>query len=226
MTHRKTAILLFTRSLKDEFSAKSFGLKPEAFRRLYRALLTKTRSTINSAGVPIFEISSNEQVGNSFGERLTHAIDQVVQQGFENILIVGNDAPDLDKNLVGEAITHLEAGRQVLGQDHHGGCYLIGLKTANIEREQFQAIHWQTNTVFNQLNALLQNAYQLPALTDLNNRQDLMAISSHSTSLSGFVKLLKALVLGTIKALTFLFYDTEDFSSSTDHLRGPPAFAA
>ena len=173
MHQADTAILLFSRSLEEEFKAKSFGLTSQRFKRFYNALLRKIRRTLKSTTLPVFEIDSNLQQGNSFGERLVNAIRQVQQQGFDKILILGNDTLELNASLLHQAISDLRQGKNTLGKDVHGGCYLIGLQTKSTDLEALQHVHWQSGQVYDQVSTLLGVTTTLPELTDLNGKKDL-----------------------------------------------------
>ena len=64
----------------------------------------------------------------------------VAAEGYENVVVIGNDAPSLNTQILQRAISQLEKGRHVLGRDEHGGCYLIGLKTTDTDFDQFRDI--------------------------------------------------------------------------------------
>ena len=68
------------------------------------------------------------QVGKDLGEKMYHAIKQVLDLGYEQVILTGADLPLLTK-------THLESGFAVLeekdvaiGPTSDGGYYLIGMK--------------------------------------------------------------------------------------------------
>jgi hypothetical protein len=89
------------------------------------------------------------QRGASFAERLENAIDSLVRLGYQEIVVVGRDCPELEQSDIFEAFALLGRHRLVLGPDHRGGCYLIGIH-AN-ERGKLNGICWQRNTDFRQI---------------------------------------------------------------------------
>lgn len=223
MLKSKTAILLFSRTLEDEFKAKSFDLNQHRFRQFYWSLLNKTRFTIKSVDAPVFEIDSSQQTGSTFGERLTNAIRTVAAEGYENVVVIGNDAPSLNTQILQRAISQLESGHHVLGRDEHGGCYLIGLRTADTDFDQFRDIAWQTRAVFEEVNAVLGAVTELPLLTDLNNKEDLNSQLFQSTLAKSILLSLKALLFGVAQHIAIIPAPVAISSARTFDLRGPPS---
>lgn len=218
-----TAILLFSRSLGDEFRAKSFSLNFNQFKQLYLTLIRKVRNTLSSSGLPVFEINSDQQFGDSFGERLINALEKIKAQGFHKVIVVGNDAPALSVQLIEKAISSLDSGRQVLGEDIHGGCYLIGLDTRKVVLGDLKNISWHSSLVYEQTRSLLNEVTELPMLADLNKPGDLKNKVSKFTLKSGFRWLLHQLLFEPI-----IFYPVKySFSHSSrifsPVLRGPPS---
>lgn len=178
----KTAILLFSRSLDAEFRAKSFGLTKDRFRLLYTALLKKTRKILDDVNAPVFEFNSHQQVGNAFGERLVNAIENIQLAGFNHVIVIGNDAPGLNPEILNKAIQQVENGKSVLGRDDRGGCYLMGFDINEIELNDFTHIQWHSHQVFDQVNSLLQADTSLPQLADLNSQEDIKSALLLNTS--------------------------------------------
>lgn len=86
----------------------------------------------------------HRQHGRSFGERLGNAVNELSAQGYDRLIIVGRDCPQMTGNDVSTAIDALDTSRLVIGPDHRGGCWLIGLHTA--DRAQLASIRWQQDT--------------------------------------------------------------------------------
>lgn len=87
------------------------------------------------------------QRGNSLGERLCNAADDLLKQGYGAVCLINSDSPNLPKSILIRAIESLsKAGdRVVLGAAEDGGYYLIGLKHAH--RNLFNEIAWSTSDV-------------------------------------------------------------------------------
>ncbi|CAN0575163.1 unnamed protein product, partial [Ectocarpus sp. 12 AP-2014] len=63
--------------------------------RVFETLTKETLRKVKRTKQPYFHISEKEQTGNSFGERFTNAIQTVFDKGYEHIITVGNDTPQL-----------------------------------------------------------------------------------------------------------------------------------
>jgi glycosyltransferase A (GT-A) superfamily protein (DUF2064 family) len=81
---------------------------------------------------------------------LSHAIQSVLDRGYDKVIVLGNDSPGLHLNHL-EAFLELQDKSVVLGPDFKGGTYLI-FKISLIGG--FAKIDWQTSKVFEQLRAL------------------------------------------------------------------------
>jgi hypothetical protein len=88
------------------------------------------------------------QRGESFGDRLFHATEDLLALGYESLCLIDSDSPTLPRQLLTGAVSALaRAGdRVVLGPSDDGGYYLIGLKVAH--RRLFEQITWSTDRVF------------------------------------------------------------------------------
>lgn len=184
MSQGNTAILFFSRTLNDEFHAKSFGLTRKRFARLYRFFINKTLGTARASGIPVIEAFSNEQVGNSFAEKLINALEHVKSKGFRHVIIIGNDTPELSVSDLQIAEKALASGKQVLGKDERGGTYLIGLDLESIQLSRLSDIEWHSAKVYAQLRSLMGSIYELGLLTDLNKYKDVLTFITNASALS------------------------------------------
>jgi glycosyltransferase A (GT-A) superfamily protein (DUF2064 family) len=131
------------------------------------------------------------QEGSSFGQRLENAIEFLAQDGYQEIVIVGRDCPDLEPDDILRAFALLKQHHLVLGPDHRGGCYLIGIHSS--EREKLHAIRWQQNTDFEEIHrrfALL-SSVDLTVKMDLDTLEDVRLLAA---SKSRFRTVAKALL--------------------------------
>jgi rSAM/selenodomain-associated transferase 1 len=87
------------------------------------------------------------QRGNSLGERLCNATDDLLKRGYGAVCLINSDSPNLPKSILIQAMESLatEGDRVVLGAAEDGGYYLIGLKHAH--RNLFNEIAWSTSDV-------------------------------------------------------------------------------
>jgi rSAM/selenodomain-associated transferase 1 len=87
------------------------------------------------------------QRGEPFGERLLHAVEDLLALGYGAVCLIDSDSPTLPAESLRLAVAALaEPGeRMVLGPSEDGGYYLIGLKRAH--RRLFEDIDWSTERV-------------------------------------------------------------------------------
>jgi rSAM/selenodomain-associated transferase 1 len=90
------------------------------------------------------------QRGNSFGDRLFHATEDLISLGYKSVCLIDSDSPTLPPAFLRAAVSALKrpGDRVVLGAAEDGGYYLIGLKTAH--RRLFEDVDWSTSRVLKQ----------------------------------------------------------------------------
>ena len=168
----KPAILLFSRSATAEAVAKYGGPKAN-FRDLSAALIRRTRQTLRRSGLPVYAFDEREQRGSTFGERLVDCIARVFAAGHAQVIVVGNDCPDLAVTHLVRAAALLDRGEQVIGRDGRGGVWLLGLQQTTFEAQALQSLRWQTADLAGDLSEMLRGAQELTLLQDINGVQDL-----------------------------------------------------
>lgn len=84
------------------------------------------------------------QIGNNLGERLYNAGLEIID-GFDAVLFVGSDLPDLSPKLLLSAVEKLRNHDVVIGPAQDGGYYLLGMK--QIIKDVFLDIPWGTRQV-------------------------------------------------------------------------------
>lgn len=97
-----------------------------------------------------------QHASTDLGERIRHAIADVLAQGYPRVLVIGTDSPDLPHAFLEEAAEKLLDHDLVLGPAEDGGYYLIGGKAA--PAALFEGIEWSTEKVLAQT---LRNAQRL-----------------------------------------------------------------
>lgn len=191
----KVAILLFAQSEEKESTSKPLVCNKEQTLLFWRKMNERVLKTIKKSEIPYFISDERDQVGVTFGERLSNSITKIINLGFDKVIIVGNDCVELKSNHLIEAVTQLKKNNFVIGGNFKGGTYLIGITKTVFNAEDFVAVNWQTKTVFNELNVLFKEsslAY-LPLLNDCNVAADLSKIIlrlSFSDAIIRFITLL------------------------------------
>lgn len=69
------------------------------------------------------------QTGTDLGERMLNAFKNGFEEGFDKIVLIGSDLPEISEGLVTEAFKQLQVNDVVFGPSIDGGYYLIGLST-------------------------------------------------------------------------------------------------
>lgn len=87
------------------------------------------------------------QRGESLGDRLCNAMEDLLKHGYDAVCLINSDSPTLPESVYATAIESLSrAGdRVVLGAADDGGYYLIGLK--RVHANLFDRIAWSTADV-------------------------------------------------------------------------------
>jgi len=219
LTH-KTALLFFSRTASHEAASKSFveGKNKKVNQRLSSLLIQSARKTAVRSGLPFFEINSTEQEGNSFGERISNALASVFSSGFDSVIVIGNDCPQLTVSHIKTSTEGLADNKLVLGPDNRGGVYLVGINKAIFNQRGFIDLPWQSPELYNNLRSFMPveaSLLILPALKDINNFSDLIKVStvlnfSHVVSrfivsfLSSFFTTIQASLAGYCSQVSFL----------------------
>lgn len=142
----QTAILIFSRTATFEAAVKTFDQAAGKCRneRIARRLIRETLATAHRTHLPVFLHSTPAQSTGSFGEKLANALESIFDKGYENVLVIGNDCPDISVGVLLAARRKLEENKLVLGPTTDGGVYLIGInRTAAYQRRKFIALPWE-----------------------------------------------------------------------------------
>jgi glycosyltransferase A (GT-A) superfamily protein (DUF2064 family) len=115
----------------------------------------------------------HEQSGGGFGRALGQALSELAELGYSRVVVVGSDCPQLAVEDIAEAAASLEEYRLVLGPDHRGGIYLLGIRTDALDL--IAGVIWRQDTDFAQLSARLpqDEVRLLPVKMDLDRVVDL-----------------------------------------------------
>lgn len=122
------------------------------------------------------------QEGESLGERMKNAFDQVFALGAEKAVIIGSDCPQLNSNIIQDAFNMLDYEDVCIGPAKDGGYYLLGMKVPL--SFLFNGKAWSTDSVFGDtIKSLTDNSLSyglLPELSDLDTVSDLKLLSENS----------------------------------------------
>ncbi|NJC26371.1 DUF2064 domain-containing protein [Neolewinella antarctica] len=172
-TNHPTAILLFSRTAEAEAQAKSFGAGAVGDVRIATELIRCTERMLNRAGLPVIRADESRQRGRDFGTRLATAMTEAFALGYENLLVVGNDAPDLTVGHLQRASQSLAAGVNVVVPDRRGGIALLGICREDFAPAALTSLAWETDALREELLQIIPNAQLMSAVRDINALADL-----------------------------------------------------
>lgn len=190
----KTAVLVFSRSQEAESNYKPFLKSSNAATKLNTLILNK----VDSLGVDYYHFTEKEQQGDTFGDRISHAIAEVFEKGYDHVLTVGNDSLGLTKKHLRTAILAMDRGEIALGPSYDGGFYLLGLHKNQFNKEDICSLSWNTPAVYKEIKAYTSNiqatVFTLPYLYDLDTKADISKnIATLSSSSMSALHILQSL---------------------------------
>ncbi len=195
----KTAILFFSQtSAKVAVSKNLCGREKSA--KLANVLISKTKEHIDRSKLPVYHFHEGNQKGSTFGARLSHAFESLFKLGYQSVIAVGNDCPELENISWEKILIHLQQGKAVLGQSLRGGAYLIGLNKSQFNFEEFSALPWQKDELFTSLLNYTEKSSDkgilcLQVLRDINTLSDLTKVLGKN----GLSKRFKRLIIDIIE---------------------------
>jgi len=85
------------------------------------------------------------QKGKDLGERIREALSRGLASGYEKVMVVATDVPDLSPQDLEAASSALDRSPVVLGPCPDGGYYLIGIRSE--VPDLWSGVRWSTDTV-------------------------------------------------------------------------------
>jgi len=117
------------------------------------------------------------QKKGDLGEKMKHAFRDGFDEGFNRIVLIGSDCPEITQSLIDKAFKKLYEFDSVIGPSDDGGYYLIGL--SRFIPEIFDDVEWSTSSVFSStikaLDDLEATYHVLKKLNDIDTENDLNA---------------------------------------------------
>ncbi|MCK0132709.1 DUF2064 domain-containing protein [Arenibacter sp. S6351L] len=218
-----TAILVFANSSEEELKHKAIPKGSV----LFQGLTEHAISTAKKTGLPYFLLTEKEQYGNSFGERFVNAIKSIFDKGFDNVITIGNDTPQLKVSDIVKASGNLSANKFVLGPSSDGGFYLMGLHKSQFDTKAFVELPWKTNTLAKKITTVIESSnvrvIQLRVLLDLDTNADLKRILKGLNNGRGKIfQIILSLVTSTQKIILQAYIPLSFRLNSTYFNKGSP----
>ena len=118
------------------------------------------------------------QCEGDLGEKMYNAFSSLFRNGYNQVMIIGSDCPELTTAIMEDAFKMLKHNDVVLGPANDGGYYLLAIK--KIYAELFTDIYWSTEKVLSQTLAACTTAglsfALLPKLTDIDTEANLCSM--------------------------------------------------
>lgn len=117
------------------------------------------------------------QNGANLGDRMLNAFTDGFNAGYENIVLIGSDLPDISETEINKAFETLKTNDAVFGPAEDGGYYLVGL--SKLIPEVFSNKPWSQPSLLKEtIKTLTQNNNTfstLKILNDIDTYDDLIA---------------------------------------------------
>lgn len=192
-----TAVLLFALPDAAEASRKVVARRPGAVWRAMRAL---TKAKVRASGLPLLESGQLVAHQGTFGEQLSAALSAGFALGYDRIICIGNDCPDLSVNDLRTAALALAQNEIPIGPDKRGGIYLFGVQGNQFDAQALIRLPWQTEKAADALRACIESCglqpVCLPVRVDVNQRIDatgVRVLRRGGTRLLAFIQQIVAL---------------------------------
>lgn len=220
--NNNTAILIFANSAEKEIVSKSFSSK-----HLFETLNSQTIQVAKKTGLTYFVYSENQQVGFSFGERFTNAIQSVYNKGFDTVITIGNDTPHLTSKHLLKTVEKLQTNDIVLGPSTDGGFYLMGLKKSSFNKNLFLKLPWQTSSLNRSISKFTASKKisicYLEVLTDIDIASDIKQILNSFKTIASSIKSILLQSLYILKnSISYQFIAFTDFILQFQFNKGSP----
>jgi len=176
------ALLLFSRSAAAE--ARYKRLAPGRHnKRVLGAMIQHARKKAERSGLPFFHCTEREQQGGSFGEKLSNALQNLWARGYEQVIVLGNDSPNLSSAKLQDLAGPGGRAGLHLGPDKRGGIYFISIRREAFHARTFEQLAWNTSRLQQDLQGYAdERALNLrwdQEAGDINEARDLQYFAMH-----------------------------------------------
>lgn len=234
MDTAKTGIVFFTRTSITEARSKKWHPSFSKNLQIANHLIGNTKEILVNTGYDVIVIDETVQRGDSFGEKINSAFEDVFLQGYESLVLIGNDSVGLTKESVTQSVEELRKSPIVYGSTLNDGLYVIGFKKTFFEKNKTRIgnLPWRSRKLTAAASKLSEfnSSTSLPVLSDLNSISDLNAIlkKSFGSELELFIESLRTIVHGQDPSVLGLSSNQSEtlFFQTNLKKRGPPSYTS
>lgn len=128
---------------------------------IYERLLEHTESVVRNTAVDKYVFYSDKvdeldiwpadiynktlQVGSELGQRMLNAFDELFDDSYKKVVIIGSDCAEITPEIIEAAYVCLDKTDMVIGPANDGGYYLLGMNKTH--QELFEGVEWGASTV-------------------------------------------------------------------------------
>lgn len=142
-----------------------------------KALEAYSLRQARKSGLPVFVFRANETKGDSFGEKLNFAFQDLFSQGFQHVVALANDCPTLQPNEIAFAADQLANSELVIGPANDGGIYLFGISKEAYCAQRILNLAWQSDSLQASLvDQFPETVLWLAPKSDVDNVQEFVAL--------------------------------------------------
>jgi len=195
----KQLVIVFVKNIKlgkvKTRLAKTIG--NEAAFHVYKELVAVTKNAIEtvSSDKRIYfseavvetkwpNLFKATQSGDTLGDRMKNAFKKGFEDGYESIVLIGSDLPDISAKHITNGLDALKNTEVVFGPAEDGGYYLIGL--SKMHDFIFDNKPWSQPSLLKETLAELQKHTipftKLAVLNDIDTYEDLVASNFYKTN--------------------------------------------
>ncbi len=117
------------------------------------------------------------QKGEDLGERMLNAFEYGFEQGYEKVILIGSDLPDISSEIITQGFSTLNDSEVVFGPAEDGGYYLIGMTKP--QKHIFENKPWSEasllETTLQELDKKNVKVSLLKTLNDIDTFEDLQS---------------------------------------------------
>lgn len=229
MNPKHTAILFFSRDAFAESIHKpllGIGEKQKNV-ELAQLMISQTKVALESSGLDIVHFTQHNQCGKTFGEKLANAFQDVFNMGYQSVIAIGNDTPEIAHLDWTQLKQDIRNNKAIVGPTQRGGAYLIGFSRHQFNKPAFESLTWQGKNLYTDLishfNKEGTNILELNPFHELNLQHDIEWFVNGSDKKWQFLRLLMQLLKSKkLSALPIVFLMVNEHKWFIKDFTGPP----
>ncbi len=173
-------------------------------------------------GLPFVQIDERSQQGETFALRFCNAIEKAFSKGFEKLILLGNDAPEIDEKAIKNACRTINGGGSAIVSTQRGGACLIAITKEHYDRQKWLNLPWQSAGLADALAQELNDSVILQKITEIHSVLDVEKIIKDRKAPYDVLLYLVNTLQKSNDIICEYNVNLYEFSLHTRYLRGPP----